>query len=105
MDEYLEDIKVEAALRSEEMKLEYRQKNKPEEINILDYTVIAALRNAKEKAPTKIYYDGDTTFILCPNCDGYVGTIEDEDGEEKYNYFNNYCSDCGQRIKKVYDLK
>jgi hypothetical protein len=39
----LENIKVQAALQSEYMKLEYRKKNRPDQINILDYTVIAAL--------------------------------------------------------------
>jgi len=46
----LEVLKVEQALRSEKMKLEYRLKNKPNDINILDYTVIQALQQAKELA-------------------------------------------------------
>ena len=33
MNNYLEDIKVKSALKSEEMKLDYRKKNNPKEIS------------------------------------------------------------------------
>lgn len=40
----LEPIKVYSALNSEIMKLELRLKTKPKDVNVLDYTVIAALQ-------------------------------------------------------------
>ena len=40
----LEPIKVYSALKSEILKLELRIKNRPKDISILDYTVIAALQ-------------------------------------------------------------
>lgn len=43
MNNPLEPIKVDAALKSEIMKLNYRMEHKPESVNELDYTIIAAL--------------------------------------------------------------
>lgn len=45
----LEPLKLSSALNSELFKLEYRKNNKPSEINILDYTVIAALKDCLER--------------------------------------------------------
>lgn len=45
----LEPLKISAALRSEYIKLDYRKQCDPKSINILDYTVIAALKEALEK--------------------------------------------------------
>lgn len=45
----LEPLKLSSALNSEIFKLEYRKANKPEEISILDYTVIAALKDCLER--------------------------------------------------------
>ena len=45
----LEPLKLSSALNSELFKLEYRKNNKPDEINILDYTVIAALKDCLER--------------------------------------------------------
>ena len=44
MENPLEPIKVYSALKSENLKLELRIKNRPKDISILDYTVIAALQ-------------------------------------------------------------
>ena len=44
MENPLEPIKVYSALKSEISKLELRIKNRPKDISILDYTVIAALQ-------------------------------------------------------------
>ena len=44
MEDPLEPIKVYSALKSEILKLELRIKNRPKDISILDYTVIAALQ-------------------------------------------------------------
>ena len=46
MDNPLEPIKIESALRSEMMKLEFRKANRPKDVSILDYTIIAALAEA-----------------------------------------------------------
>ena len=45
----LEPLKLESALKSEIMKYEFRKKNKPEDINILDYTVMYALKHCLEE--------------------------------------------------------
>lgn len=93
MDDYLETLKVEAALRSENMKMEYRKANKPNEINILDYTVIAALEKQIPKKPIERHYEeeGEKPYIKykCPSCDSPNQLIEG---------YDNYCSKCGQKI-------
>lgn len=81
IDSYLEPLKVASALRSEIMKLEYRKNNKPNDINVLDYTVIEAL---KKQVPHKKLFDGVDTY-KCPGCK-----------EEVYD--EEYCQCCGQRI-------
>ncbi|MDD3029806.1 MAG: hypothetical protein PHS57_05960 [Alphaproteobacteria bacterium] len=48
MENPLERIKVQAALRSEMMKLKFRQEHDPKKISILDYTIIYALKNVLE---------------------------------------------------------
>lgn len=45
----LEPLKLSSALNREIFKLEFRKDNKPEEINILDYTVIYALKDCLER--------------------------------------------------------
>lgn len=45
----LEPLKISSALRSELFKLQIRKAEKPEDISVLDYTVIAALKEALEK--------------------------------------------------------
>ena len=45
----LEPLKIGRALKSELLKLQLRKAEKPEDISILDYTVIAALKEALEK--------------------------------------------------------
>lgn len=45
MENPLERIKVQAALRSEMMKLKFRQEHDPKKISVLDYTIIYALKN------------------------------------------------------------
>ena len=45
----LEPLKITSALRSEILKLQFRQAEKPESISPLDYTVIAALKEALKK--------------------------------------------------------
>ena len=46
MNNPLESIKVEAALRSELLKMDFRKEHNPKDISPLDYTIIAVL--AKE---------------------------------------------------------
>lgn len=91
IDNPLEPIKVQAALRSEQMKFEYRMKNNPKEINILDYTVMAALERQLPKKCVGLNLDSgrvDDDFSCCPNCNRIL--IED--------YL--YCPKCGQRIEQ-----
>lgn len=45
----LEPLKLSSALNSEIFKLKYRMKNKPKEVNILDYTIIAALQDCLQR--------------------------------------------------------
>lgn len=45
----LEPLKISSALKSELLKLQFRKAEKPENISPLDYTVIAALKEALEK--------------------------------------------------------
>lgn len=45
----LEPLKISSALKSELLKLQFRKTEKPESISPLDYTVIAALREALGK--------------------------------------------------------
>lgn len=49
MENPLEPIKVYSALKSEILKLELRIKNRPKDISILDYTIIAALQKSLEE--------------------------------------------------------
>lgn len=46
----LEPLKLTSALESEIFKYNYRKKHKPEDINILDFTVIYALKHCLEEA-------------------------------------------------------
>jgi hypothetical protein len=88
----LEDIKVQAALQSEYMKLEYRKKNRPGQVNILDYTVISALEKQIPKKPIEIKerhnFRGDVILK-----DGYCRVCKNEISS---TYF--YCNKCGQAI-------
>ena len=49
MSDPLELLKISSALKSEMLKLQFRKAEKPEDISPLDYTVIAALKEALEK--------------------------------------------------------
>lgn len=49
MNNPLEPLKLSSALNSELLKLEYRKANKPKDINILDYTVIYALKDCLDR--------------------------------------------------------
>lgn len=46
----LEPLKLTSALESEIFKYNYRKKHKPEDINMLDFTVICALKHCLEEA-------------------------------------------------------
>ena len=45
----LEPLKISSALDAEIFKLKYRQEHKPKDITILDYTIIAALKECLER--------------------------------------------------------
>jgi len=95
MNNPLEQLKVEQALRSEYMKMEYRKKTRPDQVNILDYTVIAALEKQLQKKPENIKnidFRGSlrTSFKSadCPSCGAYIDTDDDM----------KLCTECGQAI-------
>lgn len=79
----LEQLKVEQALRSEMMKLEYRKKNNPSEINVLDYTIIEALN---KQIPKKLIEQDD--YSICPVCGACLSGL----------WGGSYCLDCGQKL-------
>ncbi len=45
----LEPLKITSALNSEIFKFEYRKEHKPKDISILDYTIIAALKECLDR--------------------------------------------------------
>lgn len=49
MDNPLEPLKLSSALQSEILKYNYRKEHKPQDINILDYTVMCALKHCLEE--------------------------------------------------------
>ena len=49
MDNPLEPIKLSSALQSEILKYNYRKEHKPQDINILDYTIMYALKYCLEE--------------------------------------------------------
>ena len=49
IDNPLEPLKLHSALQSEIFKFNYRKEHKPQDINILDYTVIYALKHCLEE--------------------------------------------------------
>jgi hypothetical protein len=50
MENLLEPLKLQSALSSEMRKLEFRKANRPKDISILDYTIIAALSSVLKQA-------------------------------------------------------
>ena len=49
IDNPLEPLKLQSALQSEIFKFNYRKEHRPQDINILDYTVMYALKHCLEK--------------------------------------------------------
>ena len=49
IDNPLEPLKLQSALQSEIFKFNYRKEHKPQDINILDYTVMYALKHCLEE--------------------------------------------------------
>jgi hypothetical protein len=96
VNEPLELLKVEQALRSENMKLDYRRNNKPSEINILDYTVIAALEKQIPEKPAQVMTDSDMQ----------IGNFVFHEGTKIYScicgkwigYRDSFCKHCGQKL-------
>lgn len=90
----LEPTKVKSALLSEYQKMEYRKTHRPKDINILDYTVIAALEKQMPKKPDYEgdgYADGELVYDtwICPCCGKHY--------EIDYDDYD-YCPNCGQHI-------
>lgn len=87
MNDILEPLKVENALKSEEMKLNYRKKHKPKDVNILDYTIIEAL---KKQIPYKLTQIDEETLTGICKCGRVTDIIDCE----------SYCKYCGQKVTK-----
>ena len=49
IDNPLEPLKLQSALQSEIFKFNYRKEHKPQDINILDYTIMYALKHCLEE--------------------------------------------------------
>ena len=49
IDNPLEPLKLQSALQSEIIKFNYRKEHRPQDINILDYTVMCALKHCLEE--------------------------------------------------------
>ena len=102
MNDVLEPLKVECTLNSEERKLNYRKQHRPKDVNILDYTIIEALKRQipKEVNTEEINrgigvsgeYDIDFN-MLCPNCKEVVGDYEANE------LYYKHCPNCGQKLK------
>ena len=89
MGDPLEQIKVVSAMKSQSMVLEYRQKHEPDKVNILDYTVIAALWKQiprKVEITEHMTYPERVAFGNCPVCNKEV------------NQTKQVCDCCGQAL-------
>lgn len=85
MNNILEPLKVESALKSEERKLNYRKEHKPQDVSMLDYTIIEALKKQIPYIPTKI--DNETLTGIC-KCARVTSKVSGE----------FYCKYCGQKL-------
>lgn len=90
----LEYMKIKSALLSEYQKMEYRNTHRPKDINILDYTVIAAIEKQMPKKPDYEgdgYADGELVYDtwICPCCGKHY--------EIDYDDYD-YCPNCGQKL-------
>lgn len=83
----LEHIKVASAYNSQIMVLDYRLKNRPKDISILDYTILAALEKQIPKKAKEIHCDE----YICPECGS-------ENLCSEYVVPDNYCPVCGQKL-------
>ena len=62
-------------------------------------------RNEPRKVILGDYDAGcDDYYLHCPVCRSVVGSLnnEDGDGKHKYNIFEKFCCNCGQRIAETY---
>lgn len=84
MNDPLEPIKVASAYKSECMKLEFRKKNMPDKVSVLDYTIMAALL---KQIATSVMEKND--IQVCPTC-----------GKEflPFDVRTDFCDKCGQKL-------
>lgn len=87
INDVLEPKKVSHALRSENLKLKAQKGNKPNEVNILDYTIIKAL---EKQIPYKVEDGTEGGFDWYCSCGEYLSRYKDES--------IHYCKHCGQRL-------
>lgn len=57
MNDLLEPLKVTSAINSEMRKLEFRKEHRPQDVSILDYTIIAALHKVLTDAADSLQED------------------------------------------------
>lgn len=89
INDILEPLKVESALDSELRKLEFRRQYKPQDISILDYTIIECIKKQVPnlvKEVVKIINDYDSVSYICSSCNWNV------------SLGNKFCSHCGQKL-------
>ena len=87
INDVLEPLRVNSALRSEKLKLNYRNEHTPNEITILDYTIIKAL---EKQIPSKVEEGTEGGYDWYCSCGTYLSHIKDES--------IHYCKSCGQRL-------
>lgn len=82
---------------------------RPIELSSLQESIdkaICALEKQIEKHALKSKYceESDCFLLLCPNCEEPVGSLDNEDGDGiyKFNFFDEHCHKCGQKIKQIY---
>lgn len=97
----LEEIKVKAVLSSKIRKLDFRKNFKPEDVNILDYTVIAALEKQVPRHPyiESVTQNGGVIDVLCPSC--YHEIFRCFNVNTPWNdsqKSHKHCEKCGQKL-------
>lgn len=95
MDKYLDATTVETTLKTKKLIMEWQKANKPSEINILDYTVIAAL---EKQMPKKVTHEATLyKCCTCPNCKNVIDRFE-KFGENNVRVEYMHCHFCGQKL-------
>lgn len=87
INDVLEPLKVSSALNSEILKLNFRKENNPNDVTVLDYTIIKAL---EKQIPCKVEEGTEGGYDWYCSCGEYLSRHKDKS--------INYCRRCGQRL-------